>query len=94
MRIPISSLKLAVEIFDDTGHFGMRQGEVLDSFFQQGIDISIEKKKPDDIEEKEWSTINWLHEELFDRVCPESKSMLSRMRLLRRNCGRHWRRSF
>jgi len=33
----VSTLKLAVEIFDDTGHFGMGQGEVLDSFFQQAL---------------------------------------------------------
>ena len=36
-RFPVSTLKLAVEIFDDTGHFGMGQGEVLDSFFQQAL---------------------------------------------------------
>ncbi len=35
-RIPMSSMKLAVEIFDGTGHFGMGQGEVLDSLFLAG----------------------------------------------------------
>ena len=29
-RFPVSSLKLTVEVFDGTGHFGMWQGEVLD----------------------------------------------------------------
>ena len=33
-RFPASTLKLAVEIFDGTGNFGMWQGEVLDSLFQ------------------------------------------------------------
>jgi len=41
----VSSLKLAVEIFDGIGHFGMWQGEVLDSLFQQGLDIAIEEEK-------------------------------------------------
>lgn len=45
-RFPVSSLKLAVEIFDGTGHFGMWQGKVLNSLFQQGLDIAIEGKKP------------------------------------------------
>ena len=42
-RFPMSSSKLAVEIFDATGHFGMWQGEVLDSLFQQGLGIAIEE---------------------------------------------------
>ncbi|KAF3685317.1 hypothetical protein FXO37_00739 [Capsicum annuum] len=45
LRFPLSILKLAVEIFDGTGHFGMWQGEVLDSLFQQGLNIAIEEKK-------------------------------------------------
>ena len=67
----MSSLKVAVETFDGTGHFGMWQGEVMDSLFQQGLDIAIEEKKPDDIEEKEWSTINRL-------ACGTIRSCLSR----------------
>ena len=31
-RFPVSNLKLAVEIFDSTGHFDMWQREVIDSF--------------------------------------------------------------
>ncbi|PHT38518.1 Potassium transporter 5 [Capsicum baccatum] len=45
LRFPLSSLKLAVKIFDSTGHFGMWHGEVLDSLFQQGLNIAIEEKK-------------------------------------------------
>ena len=59
-RFPVSTLKLAVEIFDSTGHFGMWQGEVLDSLFQQGLDIAIEGEKPKEVEEKDWSIINRL----------------------------------
>ncbi|CDP17738.1 unnamed protein product [Coffea canephora] len=70
-RIPMSSLKVAVETFDGTGHFGMWQGEVMDSLFQQGLDIAIEEKKSDDIEEKEWSTINRL-------ACGTIRSCLSK----------------
>ena len=70
-RILMSSLKVAVETFDGTGHFGMWQGEVMDSLFQQGLDIAIEEKKPDDIEEKEWSTINRL-------ACGTIRSCLSK----------------
>jgi hypothetical protein len=32
-RILMSSMKLAVKKFDGTGHFGMWQGEVMDSLF-------------------------------------------------------------
>lgn len=70
-RIPMSSLKLAVEIFDGSGHFGMWQGEVLDSLFQQGLDIAIEEKKPEEIENKDWSVINRL-------ACGTIRSCLSR----------------
>lgn len=52
--------KLALEVFDGTGHFGMWQAEVLDSLFQQGLDIVIKEKKPYDVEEKDWKTINRL----------------------------------
>ena len=65
--------RILVEIFDGTGHFGMWQGEVLDSLFQQGLDIAIEHK---------------------DGAYLESRNMLSRMRLLHTNCGRHWRANF
>ena len=70
-RIPMSSMRLAVDIFDGTSHFGMWQGEVLDSLFQQGLDIAIEEKKPEDIEDKEWSTMNRL-------ACGTIRSCLSR----------------
>ena len=70
-RIPMSSSKLAVEIFDGTGHFGMWQGEVMDSLFQQGLDIAIEDKKPDEIDDRDWKTINRL-------ACGTIRSCLSR----------------
>lgn len=59
-RFPLSSLKLAVEIFDGTGHLGMWQGEVLDSLFKQGLDIATEEKKPDDITDSDWGITNRL----------------------------------
>ena len=67
----MSTLKLAVEIFDGTRHFGMWQGEVLDSLFQQGLDIAIEGEKPEEVEEKDWSIINRL-------ACITIRSCLSR----------------
>jgi len=70
-RFPVSTLKLAVEIFDGTGHFGMWQGKVLDSLFQQGLDIAIEGEKPEEVEEKDWSIINRL-------ACETIRSCLSR----------------
>ena len=59
-RFPVFTLNLAVEIFDGNGHFGMWQGEVLDSLIQQGLDIAIEGEKPEEVEEKDWSIINRL----------------------------------
>ena len=67
----MSSLKLAVEIFDGTGHFGMWQGEVMDSLFQQGLDIAIDENKPEDVEDKDWRVINRL-------ACGTIRSCLSR----------------
>ena len=52
-RTAMTNARYTVEIFDGTGHFGMWQSEVLDALFQQGLDIAIEEKKPDDVEEKE-----------------------------------------
>jgi hypothetical protein len=65
------SMKLAVEIFDSTSHFGMWQGEVMDSLFQQGLDIAIEEKKLEDIGDKNWSTMNRL-------ACGTIRSCLSK----------------
>ena len=52
-RTAVTNTRLAVEIFDGTGHFGMWQSEVLDALFQQGLEIAIEEQKPDDVEEKD-----------------------------------------
>ncbi|KAE8677291.1 Serine/threonine kinase [Hibiscus syriacus] len=45
--------------------------EVLDTLFQQGLDITIEEEKPEYMEEKEWGTINRL-------TCNTIRSCLSR----------------
>ncbi|KAE8725113.1 hypothetical protein F3Y22_tig00009009pilonHSYRG00067 [Hibiscus syriacus] len=71
VRRVISNANFSVELFDGSGHFGMWQGEVLDAFFQQGLDIAIEKEKPEYMEEKEWGTINRL-------ACSTIRSCLSR----------------
>ncbi|KAH1122690.1 hypothetical protein J1N35_005850, partial [Gossypium stocksii] len=47
-----------MEIFDGTSHFDIWQSDVLDILFQQGLDITIDEKKPDDVEENYWKTIN------------------------------------
>ena len=63
--------RLMVEIFDGSGHFGMWQSEVLDALFQQGLDIAIEGKKPDNVGEEDWKTLNRL-------ACGTIRSCLSR----------------
>ncbi|KAG8479441.1 hypothetical protein CXB51_029725 [Gossypium anomalum] len=70
-RPKIANTRLAVEIFDDTSHFGMWQSEVLDELFQQGLDIAIDEKNPDDVQEKDWKAINRL-------ACGTIRSCLSR----------------
>ena len=70
-RPTIANARLAVEIFDGTGHFGMWQSEVLDALFQQGLDIAIDEEKPDDVQEKDWKAINRL-------ACGTIRSCLSR----------------
>lgn len=49
----------------------MWQGEVLDVHFQQGLDITIEEKKPDGAKETEWTNINRL-------ACGTIRSFLTR----------------
>ena len=70
-RSTVTNARFAVEIFDGTGHFGIWQSEVLDALFQQGLDIAIEEEKPDNVDEKEWKTINRL-------ACGTIRSCLSR----------------
>ncbi|GMI79054.1 hypothetical protein HRI_001574700 [Hibiscus trionum] len=67
----MSNANFSVELFDGSGHFGMWQGEVLDSLFQQGLDIAIEEEKPVDMVEKDWRTINRM-------ACSTIRSCLSR----------------
>ncbi|KAG8479822.1 hypothetical protein CXB51_029312 [Gossypium anomalum] len=62
-RPTIANARLAVEIFDGTSHFGMWQSE--------GLDIAIDEKKPDDVQEKDWKAINRL-------ACGTIRSCLSR----------------
>nr|GEW31731.1 retrovirus-related Pol polyprotein from transposon TNT 1-94 [Tanacetum cinerariifolium] len=56
----LTNARLVVEVFDGKGHFDMWQSEVLNALFQQGLDIAIEESKPEDVEEKNWLTINRL----------------------------------
>ncbi|PWA51333.1 Retrovirus-related Pol polyprotein from transposon TNT 1-94 [Artemisia annua] len=70
-RPVLTNARLALEVFDGTGHFGMWQSEVLDVLFQQGLDIAIEESKPEDVEERNWLTINRL-------ACGTVRSCLSR----------------
>ncbi|GJW01836.1 retrovirus-related pol polyprotein from transposon TNT 1-94 [Tanacetum coccineum] len=70
-RPVLTNVRLAVEVFDGMGHFSMWQSEVLDALFQQGLDIAIEESKPEDVEEKNWLTINRL-------ACGTIRSCLSR----------------
>lgn len=56
----VANTRLEVEIFDGTSHFGMQQIKVLDTLFQQGLEIVIDDKKPNDMEEKDQKTINRL----------------------------------
>ncbi|GJX81498.1 retrovirus-related pol polyprotein from transposon TNT 1-94 [Tanacetum coccineum] len=59
-RPVLTNARLAVEVFDGTSHFGMWQSKVLDALFQQGLDIAVEESKPEDVEERNWLTINRL----------------------------------
>ncbi|PWA63044.1 Retrovirus-related Pol polyprotein from transposon TNT 1-94 [Artemisia annua] len=70
-RPVLTNARLAVEVFDGTGHFGMWKSEVLDALFQQGLDIAIEESKPENVEERNWLTINRL-------ACGTVRSCLSR----------------
>ncbi|GJT65990.1 retrovirus-related pol polyprotein from transposon TNT 1-94 [Tanacetum coccineum] len=58
-RPVLTNARLAVEVFDGTDHFGMWQSEVLDALFQKGLDIVVEESKPEDVEDRNWLTINW-----------------------------------
>ena len=46
--------------FDGTNNFGMWQCEVLDILSQQELDVALEEKKSDDIDEEKWTRINRL----------------------------------
>ena len=54
----MGNARVPVEVFDGTGHFGMWQSDVLDALLQQGLEIALEKEKPDTVDETEWRTLN------------------------------------
>ncbi|PWA60549.1 Retrovirus-related Pol polyprotein from transposon TNT 1-94 [Artemisia annua] len=60
-RPVLTNARLAVEVFDGTGHFDMWQSETL----------PFEESKPEDVEERNWLTINRL-------ACGTVRSCLSR----------------
>ncbi|GJV34727.1 retrovirus-related pol polyprotein from transposon TNT 1-94 [Tanacetum coccineum] len=70
-RPVLTNARLVVEVFDSTCHFGIWQSEVLDALFQQGLDFVVEESKPEDVEERNWLTINRL-------ACGTIRSCLSR----------------
>ncbi|GJT18000.1 transposable element [Tanacetum coccineum] len=70
-RPVLTNARLAVEVFDGTNHFGLWKSEVLDALFQQGLDIVVEESKPEDVEERNWLTIN-------QSACGTIRSCLSR----------------
>ncbi|PWA98653.1 Nuclear transport factor 2 [Artemisia annua] len=59
-RLVLTNVRLEVEVFYGTYHFGMWQTEVLYALFQQGLDIAVEGSKPEDVEQRIWLTINQL----------------------------------
>src|ERR1043165_2657267 len=70
-RVTRVNSRMMVEIFDGSGHFGVWQSEVQDALFQQGLDIALEREKPDELGEGDWSTLNRL-------ACGTIRSFLSR----------------
>ncbi|GKD62858.1 hypothetical protein Tco_1304966 [Tanacetum coccineum] len=68
-RPVLTNARLTVEVFDGTGHFGMWQSEVLDALFQQGLDITVEESKLEEVEERIWLTINRKDDVFLSQVC-------------------------
>nr|GEY72247.1 retrovirus-related Pol polyprotein from transposon TNT 1-94 [Tanacetum cinerariifolium] len=79
----LTNARLAVKVFDGTGHFGMWQSEVLDALFQQGLDIFVEESKPEDVEERNWLSINRLacalEEKFLKKNCQNKLFMKKRL---------------
>ena len=51
--ITVSNAKIDVEKFDGQNNFGLWQSEVMDSLYQQDLDIVLEEEKPEDVFEKD-----------------------------------------
>ena len=71
----------------------MWQGEVLDVLFQQGLDFSIEEKKPDGVGEEDWKIINLVDCGTINLTSQENKSIHTRRKHLQINYGIHWRKN-
>ncbi|GKC59833.1 transposable element [Tanacetum coccineum] len=82
-RQVLTNARLAMEVFDSTGHFGMWQSEVLEALFKKGLDIAVEESKPEDVEERNWLTINQLacalEEKFLKKNCQNKLFMKKRL---------------
>ena len=59
-RTMVKNANFDLKKFDGTNNFGMWQCEVLDILSQQELDVALEEKKSDDIDEEKWTRINRL----------------------------------
>lgn len=57
MKTIVSNANFSMELFDGTSHIDLLQGEVLDTLFRQGLDITIKEEKHEEMKEKQWNTI-------------------------------------
>ena len=69
--ISVSTARIDVEKFDGRNNFGLWQSEVMDDLYQQDLDIALEEKKPQDIDQKDWDRLN-------AKACGVIRSCLSR----------------
>lgn len=53
-----TNTKFAIEIFYGTRHFGMWKCEAKDVLIQQGLDLTLEEEKSDNIGDVDWRYIN------------------------------------
>ena len=58
VKTTVSNAKFEVEKFDGCNNFSMWQCEVLDILYQQELEDALEDKKPEKLEDKEWTKIN------------------------------------
>ena len=69
--ISVSTAKIDVKKFDGRNNFGLWQSKVMDDLYQQDLDIALEEKKPQDIDQKDWERLN-------AKACGVIRSCLSR----------------